>query len=70
MNEKYVFIKSFTNNEGTIPENSEIMIFRGFVYFNGGLVSPAYQKFLLNFINDEKLRKEYLTKVKMIQNKV
>ncbi len=70
MNEKYVFIKSFTNDEGTIPEGSELYLFRGFVYFNGGLVSPAYQGFLMEFINDEKLSKEYLRKVKVIHNKI
>lgn len=70
MNKKYVFIKPFKTNEGVIPEGSEIIIFRGNVYMNGGLLHPAYNNMIMNIINNPKLRKEYLREVEIIANKI
>lgn len=70
MNEKYVFIKPYTNSEGTIPEGTEIMYLRGNYYMNGGLIAPSYQGLFVNLIGNDKLRNEYLRKVNMIHNKV
>lgn len=70
MNKKYVFIKPFKTNEGVIPEGSEIIIFRGNVYMNGGLLHPAYNNMIMNIINNPKLRKEYLIEMDIIPNKI
>lgn len=70
MNKKYVFIKPFKTNEGVIPEGSEIIIFRGNVYMNGGLLHPAYNNMIMNIINNHKLRKEYLIEMDIIPNKI
>lgn len=70
MNKKYIFIKPFKTNEGVIPEGSEIIIFRGNVYMNGGLLHPAYNNMIMNIINNPKLRKEYLREVEIIANKI
>lgn len=70
MNKKYVFIKQFKTNEGVIPEGSEIIIFRGNVYMNGGMLHPAYNNMIMNIINNPKLRKEYLIEMDIIHNKI
>lgn len=70
MNKKYIFIKPFKTNEGVIPEGSEIIIFRGNVYMNGGLLHPAYNNIIMNIINNPKLRKEYLIEMDIIHNKI
>ena len=70
MQERWIFKKAFSNNEGTIPLGTEINFFRGQVFMNGYMVSPAYRKIIENFINDEKLRDEYLEKHRFITNKI
>ena len=37
---------------------------------NGGMVHPAYQKILLNIIQNEDLKEEYLKEVRIINNKI
>lgn len=67
---KYVFIQPYSSREGVIPEGSEIIVFRDVVYLNGGMIHPAYQKMLMDIIQNEKLNKEYLKEVQIIQNKI
>lgn len=68
MEKKYVFIKSYTTQYGTIPENTDAFIFRGQVYINGGLCSPAYASIIRNLISDDDLHKEYLKDVSIQKN--
>lgn len=70
MRKKYVFIKQFKTNEGVIPEGSEIIVFRGSIYMNGGMLHPAYNSMIMNIINNPKLRKEYLIEMDIIPNKI
>lgn len=67
---KFVFIKDYVCQYGTLHMNDEIILFRDNVYFNGGMVTPGYRSILLNIVNNEKLRREYLKQVQIIQNKV
>lgn len=67
---KYIFVKEYQWQEGRIPQGTEIIIFRGFVYMNGGMVHPTYQKILLNMITNNKLKDEYLREVRVINNKI
>lgn len=67
---KYIFLKDYHGEHGKIPQGTEIIIFRGFLYMNGGMVHPAYQKILLNIITNDKLSKEYLKEVQIINNKI
>lgn len=67
---KYIFVKEFKTSEGSIPEGTEIIIFRGFIYMNGGMVHPAYQKLFINLICNDNLKDEYLREVRIINNKV
>ena len=64
MNEKYVLIKPFTCQYGTIPEGSEIICFRGQVYVNGGPIPNSYNQIFLDLIGDD----EYVRKVKINKN--
>lgn len=68
MEKKYVFIKPFTNENGTIPQGSEIVLFRGFVYINGGICMGVYANILRELIENEKLRTEYLREFKIEKN--
>ena len=68
---KYVFKKPYTvPGIGTLPEGSDIVLFRGVVYFNGGMCDTYHGAMLMNIIKDDKLRKEYLQEVGIIRNKV
>lgn len=67
---KFVFKKAYEGHTGTIAEGSEICLVHGCVYFNGGLVDEGSAKFLLSLINNSKAKGEYLTEMKVLQNKV
>ena len=47
---KFIFIKEYSGEYGKIPQGTELIFFRGFLYMNGGMVHPAYQKILFNII--------------------
>ena len=63
---KFRFKKVFECEEGTIHEGSEIVLMRDTMYFDGGMVNPAYYGVLMGIINNPKLFKEYL--VEMVPN--
>ena len=67
---KFVFKEPYSTQEGTIPQGSEIIIFRNTVYLNGGMIHPAYQKILRNIIDDKAMREKYLKQLPIIHNKV
>ena len=64
MDEKYVLIKPYECQYGTIPSGSEIICFRGQVWVNGGPIPPSYNSIFLNLINDS----NYVRKVKINKN--
>jgi hypothetical protein len=68
--EKYVFIKDYETQEGTIKKGTEIIRFRGFVYMNGGMLLPAYAKIINNIVDNKNLNKEFLSKEIIIRNKL
>lgn len=70
--ERYMFIKEYNdpNEEGSIPYGAEITIMGNTVYFNGGLVGPAYKEVLMGIVSNEKLRNEYLRKMVIPYNKI
>lgn len=67
---KYVFKKAYTIEAGTIPEGTEIILFRGFVYINGGMADQYSQGLIMSIVNDKKKCDEYLTRMQIIGNKV
>lgn len=67
---KYVFKRPFVVDEGTIPEGSEIILFRDVVYLNGGMVHPAYQEILKKIVDTPSLNIQYLKEMPIIKNKV
>lgn len=68
MDKKYVFIKPYVTSQGTIPQGSDIVLFRGLVYINGGICMGAYASTLRNIVEDETLHKEYLKDVIIHKN--
>lgn len=64
MEEKYVLIKPYECNMGTLPEGSEIMFFRGQYYFNGGPVPPTFDDIMGSIIRDP----SYVRKVRIQKN--
>ena len=64
MNEKYVLIKPYECQYGTIPSGSEIICFRGQVWVNGGPIPPSFNSIFLDLINND----EYVRKVKIQKN--
>lgn len=66
---KYVFKKPFIVDEGTIPEGSEIIVFRDIIYLNGGMIHPAYQEMLRKIVDTPSLNIKYLKELPIIRNK-
>lgn len=66
---KYVFKKPFIADEGTIPEGSEIIVFRDIIYLNGGMIHPAYQEMLRKIVDTPSLNIKYLKELPIIRNK-
>ena len=64
MDEKYVLIKPFTCQYGTLPSGTDIMYFRGQVWVNGGPIPNAYNNIFLELIKDE----SYVRNVKIQKN--
>jgi hypothetical protein len=64
MDKKYVLIKPFECQYGTLPEGSEIIWFRGQFYVNGGPVPPSFNDILVKVIKD----KTYVKEMKIIKN--
>ena len=64
MEEKYVLIKPYVCQYGTIPQGSDIVCFRGQVWVNGGPIPPSYNNIFLELVNNE----EYVRKVKIPKN--
>ncbi len=65
---KYVFKKPYVTDHGILHENSEIRVFRGAVYFDGGMVPGAYAAELMDIINSPTLKNEYLREMKLIKD--
>lgn len=66
----FIFKKDYTTSYGTIKKNSELRLFRGFVYLNGGMLHQAYQDMFINLVNNDGLRNEYLEEINIIENKI
>lgn len=66
MEEKYVLIKPYQCQYGTLPSGTEIYYFRGQFYVNGGPIPNSYNDMFSELINDS----SYVTKVRVIQNKL
>ncbi len=67
---KYIFKIPFVVDEGTIPEGSEIIVFRDIIYLNGGMIHPAYQEMLRKIVDTPSLNEKYLKEMRIIQNKI
>lgn len=67
---KYVFKEAYQTEDGTIPEGTEIIVFRGLVYINGGMADAYSRRIILNIISNNNDFKKYLTQVQLINNKI
>ena len=61
---RYILKKDYVTDHGALHQNSEIRLFRGAVFYDGGLVPTAYAKELVELVEDEKLKEEYIKEVK------
>ena len=64
MNEKYVLIKPYECNYGTLPQGSDIIYFRGQFYLNGGPIPQSWNSLFKKIIEND----EYVRKVKIQKN--
>lgn len=64
MDEKYVLIKPYECQYGTLGIGTEIVCFRGQVWVNGGPIPPSYNRIFLDLISDT----SYVRKVKIEKN--
>ena len=64
MEEKYVLIKPYVCDYGTLPEGSEIIFFRGQFYLNGGPIPQVWNTLFNKIIEDD----NYVRKLKILKN--
>ena len=64
MEEKYVLIKPYVCDYGTLPEGSEIIFFRGQFYLNGGPIPQVWNTLFNKIIKDD----NYVRKLKILKN--
>lgn len=67
---KFVFKKAYETSAGTIPEGTEIILFRGWVYVNGGMADEYSKGLIMSLVNNKQKRNEYLQQMKIIGNKI
>lgn len=67
---KYVFRKSYETEHGTVPEGTEIILFRGLIYINGGMADDYSQGLITSIINNKKKCNEYLVRMQIIGNQL
>ena len=60
MNEKYVLIKPYKCNYGTLPEGSDIRYFRGQFYLNGGPIPQVWNSLFKRIIEDKEYTKKLI----------
>lgn len=70
MEKKFIFKKDYKSDEGVINAGRELMVVRGAIYLDGGMLMPSYQREFMRLITDDKLRDEYLQEERIIYNKV
>lgn len=58
---RYVFKKAYTIEAGTIPEGTEVMLFRDWVYINGNMADGYSNGLIKSIINNTRKCNEYLT---------
>lgn len=68
--EKWVVVKPCPIAGGTLPENSEIQVVHGCIYFNGGLMDTFYQHELAKLLDKERKRPNFLRKASNIYNRL
>lgn len=64
MDEKYILTRDYVCDSGTIPSGSDIIVFRGQVYVNGGPIPSVYNDIFLKLIKDP----TYVKKVRIHKN--
>lgn len=67
---RFLFVKDYKENNLNIKEGTELRLFRGLVYLNGGMIVPAYQKLLMTLVQEEDNNPNYLLELDIIKDKV
>lgn len=67
---RFLFVKDYKENNLNIKEGTELRLFRGLVYLNGGMIVPAYQKLLMTLVQEEDNKPNYLLELDIIKDKV
>lgn len=70
MQKRFIFVKDYKCEYGTLKKDSTIEINKGFLYFNGGLIEPWWSDYLEKFVKDEMEHPNYLREIPIIYNKV
>jgi hypothetical protein len=67
---RYVLLQDIEGREGVIPMGSEVTLFRGFIYLNGGMVMPSYAKMFTDILNDDNKKEQYFMEIPITYNKI
>jgi len=67
---RYILVKPLETEYGTLHENAEITLFRGFVYIDNNMLVPGWGKFIMELLEKDKDKHEYFKEIGIIHNKV
>ena len=68
---RFRFVKTLKVKEGTFPVGAEITIMNNHIYYNGGMVEPAYYNLLFDLVEYEMNEGfNYLKEIKILYNKI
>lgn len=57
---RFIFVKDFTCQLGTLRAGSELIFLDGRIYFNGGQIEPQYYNLFFDFLKGEIESPNYL----------
>lgn len=67
---RYLLLQDIVGREGVVPKGSEVTLFRGFIYLNGGMVMPSYAAIFTELLEDEKKKEIYFKEIPITFNKI
>lgn len=70
MYKRFRFVKPYKTFDGTIQPGAELTVLNSIIYYNGGMISPAFYDEFKELILKEMKKQHYLREVPIPYNKV
>ena len=70
MYKRFRFVRPYRSIDGTIDAGNELTVLNGTIYYNGGMLGPAFFEEFKQLIVDEMKKPHYLKEVPIPYNKI